>query len=273
MSSIFDSIIKAHDNNHNDVTKTSRLLEEFPTVNIEKQEYVSDWSIERETLDEIGTISSIICIGNQGIHTHNDDHISPLTCDVYVHKFKNEDDKEAFRKLWGYGRGGWERFGYEQLYNDLDQPVVITFNEKTNTLDVLAKTYDGYRTIAAVTKVIHLSHMSRRNAILVDTDELKRLIDIYDRYEKRVHSLGNVFCMYDMECEKDAFRAIARFALGFTPKEDDGDTLREFADNLSSLADYVKELAYDMDNYRYDETCEDDEDDEYDEDDDEAIAE
>ena len=69
--------------------------------------------------------------------------------------------------------------------------------------------------------------------------------------------------MYDMECEKDAFRAIARFALGFTPKEDDGDTLREFADNLSSFADYVKELAYDMDDYRADETREDDDDEHY----------
>lgn len=264
MSSIFDSIIKAHDNNHNDVTKTSRLLEEFPTVNIEKQEYVSDWSIERETLDEIGTISSIICMDYRGISMHNDARISTRTCDVFVRKFKNENDKEAFRKLWGYGRGGCERFGYEQLYNDLDNPVVITFNEKTNTLDVLAKTYDGYRTIAVVTKVIHLSHMSRRNAILVDVDELKRLIDVYDRYEKRVHSLGNVFCMYDMECEKDAFRAIARFALGFTPKEDDGDTLREFADNLRSFADYLEDLASDMDNYRADETYGDD---------DEAIAE
>lgn len=263
MSSIFDSIIKAHNNNHNDVTKTSRLLEEFPTANVEKQEYVPDWTIKRETLDEIDTISSIICTGNKGIQTSDDTHISPLTCDVYVHKFKKEHDKEAFKKLWGYGRGGCERFGYEHLYNDLYNPVVITFNEKTNTLDVIAKTYDGYRTIAAVTKVIHLSHISRRNAILVDVDELKRLIDIYDRYEKRVHSLENVFCMYDMECEKDAFRAIARFALGFTPKEDDGDTLREFADNLSSFADYVKELAYDMDDYRADETCKDDDDEHY----------
>lgn len=263
MSSIFDSIIKAHNNNHNDVTKTSRLLEEFPTANVEKQEYVPDWSIKRETLDEIDTISSIICTGNKGIQTSDDTHIAPLTCDVYVHKFKKKHDKEAFKKLWGYGRGGCERFGHEHLYNDLYNPVVITFNEKTNTLDVIAKTYDGYRTIAAVTKVIHLSHILRRNAILVDVDELKRLIDIYDRYEKRVHSLENVFCMDDMECEKDAFRAIARFALGFTPKDDDGDTLREFADNLSSFADYVKELAYDMDDYRADETREDDDDEHY----------
>lgn len=273
MSSIFDSIIKAHDNNHNDVTKTSRLLEEFPTVNVEKQEYVSDWSIERDTLDEIDTISSIICMDYMGISMHDDNRISTRTCDVYVRKFKNENDKEAFKKLWGHGRGGWDRFGFEQLYNDLGQPVVIAFNEKTRTLDVLAKTYDGYRTIAAVTNVIHLSSGSHRNTILVDADELKHLIDVYDRYEKRVKSLESVFHMYDMEGEKDAFRAIARFALGFTPKKDDGDSLMTFADDLRSFADYIEGLASDMDNYRSDETYEDDEDDEYDDEDDEAIAE
>jgi hypothetical protein len=255
------------------VTKTSRLLEEFPTVNVEKQEYVSDWSIERDTLDEIDTISSIICMDYMGISMHDDNRISMRTCDVYVRKFDKEDDKEAFKKLWGYGRGGWDRFGFEQLYNDLGQPVVITFNEKTNTLDVLAKTYEGYRTIATITKVIHLSSGSRRNAILVDADELKRLIDVYDRYEKRVKSLESVFHMYDMEGEKDAFRAIARFALGFTPNEDDGDTLMTFADDLRSFADYIEGLASDMDDYHYDETREDDEDDEYDDEDDEAIAE
>ena len=239
MSIRFDGLIKAHKNNHNEDTHESNLLAEFPTVLQDKQKYVSDRSLKSENVTYATLVSSIM---GEKIHFN--------TCDIYVNKITDEEELKSFFKLTWQISGG---YGMDDIYSDLRQPVIMSFNENTNTLDVVAKTFKGFRTIASTT-VVHLEVGSHRNKILVDVADLKRLVDVSNCYYKKVNELLFLDIMHNMSGEEETFRALALFAMGHTPKDFDLRNISYFVDALRYLANDLEDLADTLYDYQCDET-------------------
>ncbi len=261
MSLRFESIIKAHYKNHSDETHSSNLDVEFPTIHNDKQEYVFNHDLEYKDVEYVNTISSII-----------NGNVAPCSCDIYV---RNDVDKtviDNLRHMISSVYGGCRR---RNVFDDIVYPVIMSFNEETNTIDVFAKSFrrsgsiafdDNMRVIASLLKTEHLHIGTMRNVVVVNPDDLMEVIRVYNAYAKRVSSISFIDMMHDMDCEEDSFRAIARLALGYTPSSMDASNIQDFVYELESLARDLEDLKCDMENIQMDETEYEDEDEEYDED-------
>lgn len=225
----FENIIKSYTRNHDSSLRKSRLLEDFPTVHNEKQDYVFNREIKYSDLEYIDTFSTVI-----------DDSVSSSSCGVYIRKNEDVSLIENLKQSASGIRGGRFRLN---IFDDIDNPVIMSFNEATNTLDVLAVDGCGLRPIGSITKMEHVLCGYKRHSVVVDVDDLKLLFDVYNRYSKRVSDIPLLNNMHRMEGESGTFLALSQFARGNTPVECDLEYIQDFISELRSFADNLEELS------------------------------
>jgi len=245
MNYSFENIIKSYTRNHNESLRKSRLLDDFPTVHNAKQEYVFNHELKFSDLEHIDTFSTII-----------DGFVSSSSCGVYIRKIDDASLVENLKHSAIYVHGGCHR---SDIFADIDHPVIVSFNESTNTLDVLA--VDGYvlRPIGSITKMEHVMCGYKRHSVVVTVDDLKRLFDVYNRYSKRVSNIPLLNNMHSMEGENGTFLALSQFARGNTPEDCDLECIQDFISELRSFADDLEDLSEHLRDCIEEESCKDEE--------------
>jgi len=225
----FENIIKSYTKNHNDSLRKSHLIDDFPTVHNAKQEYVFNHELKNSDLEYIDTFSAII-----------DGCVSSFSCCVYIRKTENVSVIENLKRSASNVRGGRLRL---DIFDDIDYPVIMSFNEATITLDVLAVDGRVLRPIGSITKMEHALCGYKRHSVVVDVDDLKLLFDVYNRYSKRVSDIPLLNNMHRMEGENGTFLALSQFARGNTPEYCDLECIQDFISELRSFADDLEELS------------------------------
>lgn len=225
----FENIIKSYTRNHNESLRKSRLIDDFPTVHNAKQECVFNHELKNSDLEYIDTFSTII-----------EDSVSSFSCCVYIRKTDDMPVVENLKRSAAYVYGGRLRL---DIFADIDNPVILSFNEATNTLDVLAVDGRVLRPIGSITKMEHVLCGYKRHSVVVDVDDLKLLFDVYNRYSKRVRDIPLLNNMHRMEGENGTFLALSQFARGNTPEYCDLECIQDFISELRSFADDLEELS------------------------------